>query len=383
MVEQHQQRPEIPFESGHRPLSPTGSTFGQGLERPPELHEAPIDDLVIAFDAVDQLRREQQEIDRELNSDEQERLLVERLRQRYEARGQTVTDQILREAVEALRQDRFRYEPIPRSWQSTLAGWYVDRWKWFRRLTVSLALAGALGFGYYGLAVAPRKQAEAATGRELTTVTQSLENADEVLAPQVRELTQAARTALANSDVKLARARVSDLQLLERFQRLRETVDKTTKVAGARTAAGQLVASGSAALAGGETELANQKLTELQNLAAHLNAAYTLRVVTKGKTGVWHVPRVNEQARNYYIVVEPVGADGQLIQVPVTSEEDGTTRLESRFGLRVDELTYQQIEQDKRDNGIIENAVFGTKSAGYLEPEYQIPTLGGKIHVTP
>jgi len=383
MVEQHQQRPEIPLESGHRPLSPTGSTFGQGLERPPELHEAPIDDLVIAFDAVDQLRREQQEIDRELNSDEQERLLVERLRQRYEARGQTVTDQILREAVEALRQDRFRYEPIPRSWQSTLAGWYVDRWKWFKRLTVSLTLAGALGFGYYGLAVAPRKQAEAATGRELTTVTQSLENADEVLAPQVRELTQAARTALANSDVKLARARVSDLQLLERFQRLRETVDKTTKVAEARTAAGQLVASGSAALAGGETELANQKLTELQNLAAHLNAAYTLRVVTKGKTGVWHVPRVNEQARNYYIVVEPVGADGQLLKVPVTSEEDGTTRLESRFGLRVDELTYQQIEQDKRDNGIIENAVFGTKSAGYLEPEYQIPTLGGKIHVTP
>jgi hypothetical protein len=57
--------------------------------------------------------------------------------------------------------------------------------------------------------------------------------------------------------------------------------------------------------------------------------------------------------------------------------------MESRFGLRVDELTYQQVEQDKRDNGIIENLTFGTKAAGYLEPEYQMPTLGGKIHVTP
>ncbi len=383
MVELNQQRPEIPFESHTGPMTPPASmSAGRGVSST-ALSDAPVEDLVIAIDAVDQLRREQQEIERELNSEEQERLLIERLRQRYEARGQRVTDQMLAEAVEALRHDRYRYEPTPSSFQRTLAGWYVDRWKWFGRLAITATLAGAIGLSYFGLMVNPQRQQAAATGRELTQVTQSLEAADGALAPQVRELTQAARQALESSNLSVAQARIADLQLLQQFQQLKNSVNSTAKVADARTEAERLVVAGTEALKVGKTDVAQQRLAELETLQQQLNLTYTLRIVTKGKTGVWHVPRVNEQARNYYIVVEPIGTNGKPVQVSVTSEEDGSTRMESRFGLRVDELTYQQVEQDKRDNGIIENLTFGTKAAGYLEPEYQMPTLGGKIHVTP
>lgn len=383
MVELNQQRPEIPFESHTGPMTPPASmSAGSGVSST-ALSDAPVEDLVIAIDAVDQLRREQQEIERELNSEEQEKLLIERLRQRYEARGQRVTDQMLAEAVEALRHDRYRYEPTPSSFQRTLAGWYIDRWKWFGRLAIAATLAGAIGLSYFGLVVNPQRQQAAATGRELTQVTQSLEAADGALAPQVRELTQAAQQALESSNLSVAQARVADLQLLQQFQQLKNSVNSSAKVADARTDAERLLVAGTEALKVGQTDVAQQRLAELETLQQQLNLTYTLRIVTKGKTGVWHVPRVNEQARNYYIVVEPIGTDGKPVQVPVTSEEDGTTRMESRFGLRVDELTYQQVEQDKRDNGIIENLTFGTKAAGYLEPEYQMPTLGGKIHVTP
>ncbi len=383
MVELNQQRPEIPFESHTGPMTPPASmSAGSGVSST-ALSDAPVEDLVIAIDAVDQLRREQQEIERELNSEEQEKLLIERLRQRYEARGQRVTDQMLAEAVEALRHDRYRYEPTPSSFQRTLAGWYVDRWKWFGRLAIAATLAGAIGLSYFGLVVNPQRQQAAATGRELTQVTQSLEAADGALAPQVRELMQAAQQALESSNLSVAQARVADLQLLQQFQQLKNSVNSSAKVADARTDAERLLVAGTEALKVGQTDVAQQRLAELETLQQQLNLTYTLRIVTKGKTGVWHVPRVNEQARNYYIVVEPIGTDGKPVQVPVTSEEDGTTRMESRFGLRVDELTYQQVEQDKRDNGIIENLTFGTKAAGYLEPEYQMPTLGGKIHVTP
>ena len=383
MVELNQQRPEIPFESHTGPMTPPASmSAGSGVSST-ALSDAPVEDLVIAIDAVDQLRREQQEIERELNSEEQENLLIERLRQRYEARGQRVTDQMLAEAVEALRHDRYRYEPTPSSFQRTLAGWYIDRWTWFGRLAIAATLAGAIGLSYFGLVVNPQRQQAAATGRELTQVTQSLEAADSALAPQVRELTQAARQALESSNLSVAQARVADLQLLQQFQQLKNSVNSSAKVADARTDAERLLVAGTEALKVGQTDVAQQRLAELETLQQQLNLTYTLRIVTKGKTGVWHVPRVNEQARNYYIVVEPIGTDGKPVQVPVTSEEDGTTRMESRFGLRVDELTYQQVEQDKRDNGIIENLTFGTKAAGYLEPEYQMPTLGGKIHVTP
>jgi hypothetical protein len=65
--------------------------------------------------------------------------------------------------------------------------------------------------------------------------------------------------------------------------------------------------------------------------------------------------------------------------MPVTNEEDGKVRRVSKWGLRVDEETFNQVAADKKDDGIIQRNRFGVKSAGYLEPEFLIPTTGGAI----
>ena len=64
---------------------------------------------------------------------------------------------------------------------------------------------------------------------------------------------------------------------------------------------------------------------------------------------------------------------------PATNEETGTIETVSRWGVRVDESTFQTIAADKQDDGIIQNNVFGRKKQGYLEPEYLMPTPGGFI----
>jgi hypothetical protein len=49
------------------------------------------------------------------------------------------------------------------------------------------------------------------------------------------------------------------------------------------------------------------------------------------------------------------------------------------FGLRGDEATFERVAADKRDDGIIQNAVVGEKRRGELEVRYTVPATGGAI----
>ena len=65
--------------------------------------------------------------------------------------------------------------------------------------------------------------------------------------------------------------------------------------------------------------------------------------------------------------------------LPVTNEEDSKTQTVEMWGIRVSESVFNQIRQDKMDNGIIDKNRFGIKRRGLLTPEYQYPVAGGAI----
>jgi len=135
------------------------------------------------------------------------------------------------------------------------------------------------------------------------------------------------------------------------------------------------------ALGRGDVAAAQHGYALLQQLYDQLVQEYQLRIVSREgvRSGVWRVPQNNPNARNYYVIVEAVTADGKRLAVPVTSEEDGKTQTVKEWGLRVKASVFEQIKRDKMDNGIIDNNVFGLKKRGYLQPRYLIPTTGGAI----
>ncbi len=96
--------------------------------------EPPLDDVMIAMDMVDLLRRDEQIIARELNVAGEEEALIKRMKEIYAAQGIDVTDDVLRGGLEAARRDRFKYEPAPPGWQRWLAEIYIDRGRWLLRL---------------------------------------------------------------------------------------------------------------------------------------------------------------------------------------------------------------------------------------------------------
>jgi len=287
----------------------------------------PLDAVMLAMDVVDTLRRRQRLLDKELAGEESAADLKERLRKIYAAQGIEVPDSVLEEGVRALREDRFVYQPPADSLGTRLARLYVSRGKWWKWLLGGFAgLLLAIG-GYWQSVVEPR-----------------------VALPQ---------------------------QLVAMHQQ----VSELARGEAGRKRADALLAAGQAALLTPDQQAATTALDSLRQLGTELGRSYTLRIVARPgeKSGVWRIPNTNEGARNYYLIVEAVDADGKRVPVTVTSEESGNSEQVERWGLRVDKPQFDAVAADKQDDGIIQNRQVGSKRAGYLRPEYTISTSGAVI----
>jgi hypothetical protein len=294
---------------------------------------------MLAMDVVDSLRHADKVVERELGAEERDQELKERLRRLYAAQGIDVPEHILDEGVAALREDRFAYRPAPGGLRRSLALVWVRRGRILKVVAIVLGLAGAGSAAWYFGVALPEAQRTAAEQRELA----------ETLPRQVT--------------------------------RERDRILALAREEGAKTQAGALAGEIQAAITAGDAQAARSKLTELTALRQRLEQSYMLRIVSKPgqQSGVWRVPKLNPQGRNYYILVEAVNDKGQPVPVVVTSEEDNKTAETSTFGIRVDERTFERVRADKQDDGIIQNNRFGEKRVGYLEPKYDFPTPGGVI----
>lgn len=291
--------------------------------------EPPLDDVMIAMDMVDLLRREEQIIARELNVAGEEEALIKRMKEIYAAQGIDVTDDVLRGGLEAARRDRFKYEPAPPGWQRWLAEIYIDRGRWLLRLGTLAVIGGLLWGAYWMFVEGPRRQV------------------------------------LRDTPVQIADAA--------------DAITREARVDGPGAKAKQLADEARGLLQAGQVRESRQKLQELQELRRLVESEYELRIVAQGSTGVFREPKINQGSMNYYIIVEAVTPDNTRLTLPIKSEETNLTSRVSKWGLRVDEFTFQQVENDKKDDGIIQNNRFGQKKRGYLEPEFLVPSTGGAI----
>ena len=75
-----------------------------------------------------------------------------------------------------------------------------------------------------------------------------------------------------------------------------------------------------------------------------LTQTYEVRIVSRPgeMSGIWRIPDANPNARNYYLIVEAVDAGGNVLTLPVRSEEDGEIKQVSRWGQRVPEAVFRR-----------------------------------------
>ena len=292
---------------------------------------APLEDLMAAMDVVDTLRHQQGLVERELDTESRRQRLLERLRELYQAQGIEVSDDVLQEGILALEEERFQYQPVERSFATRLAHIWVSRDRWSKPIGFVAILLVVLFAFHMFTNVIPERELRSQLPQQLQSTMNSI--ASVAKEPDV--------IADANQRLELAELALQD----EKF------------------------------------DDANAILVEMQTLQRALQQSYSIRVVSRPNesSGVWRVPDVNSSSRNYYLIVEAVDSQNNVVELPILSEESNQTRLKKTWGLRVNETTFSQISQDKQDDGIIQSNTVGKKEVGYLEPEFSIPTTGGTI----
>ena len=293
--------------------------------------QAPLDELMLAMDVVDTLRHRELVLERELQSEDRDQRLLERLREIYTAQGIEVSDEVLAQGVRALREDRFVYAGPRPGVARSLATLYASRGRWGKWVggVTAVIVVALLAFQFL------------------------------VRGPELRAIEELP----------------ADLQ--GAYQGITVATQDQTALA----EAGQLLNAGEAAVAQRDYDAARAAVADLDALSDRLQQQYELRVVSRPEelSGVYRIPDVNSGARNYYLIVEAISPEGAALELPVRSEEDGRTRPVTKWGLRVDEDTFNRVAADKRDDGIIQQAVVGAKRRGDLDPRYAVATTGSAI----
>lgn len=295
------------------------------------VNRAPLEDLMVAMDVVDTLRHREKMVARELDAEERRERLIDRLRDIYAAQGIEVTDAVLEEGVQALEEDRFSYTPPNKSFSTLIARLYVKRTTWGKPFLILLfALLAGWSF-YHFTMVRPEsvRQSQLPASIEKSFKEISAVSQDKEASQQAKALLTSARVALEN----------------------------------------------------GRYDEAEEVHSRLQLLLSQLKSSYRLRVVTGPdmKSGVWRIPDINSNARNYYLIVQAIDDSGKVLTMPVTNEESGKTSNVKSWGLRVDEQVFNLVAADKRDDGIIQKNIVGSKERGKLKPSYTIATIGSAI----
>jgi hypothetical protein len=297
----------------------------------PNATQPPLNELMLAMDIVDTLRHRERIVERELSAGDRDQELVARLRAIYAGQGIEVSDAIITQGVRDLRADRFTYTPPRPSIARLLARLYVSRDKWDMPVGFGAVAALALFAAYLVF----------------------------VRGPQI--------------------AAVEALPL--RIEQTYMDIVELAESPDVRTRAESIRNGGTYSLANGDIDAARTALADISELHAALSLQYELRVLSRpGElSGVWRVPETNPDAQNYYLIVEAVDPDGERVPLPIVNEETGALHRVTRWGQRVDEAMFAAVADDKRDDGIIQNAVIGEKRQGVLEAELGPGVLDGAI----
>src|SRR5690606_25282730 len=114
-------------------------------------------------------------------------------------------------------------------------------------------------------------------------------------------------------------------ELPARMDTLYASIFEETKVQSALEQADAAIQRGKIAAREGDRAEALASVERLAEIRDTLRQEYTLRVVNREdvNSGFWTFPEINTEATNYYLVVEAVTADGDVLDLPILNEENG------------------------------------------------------------
>jgi hypothetical protein len=137
------------------------------MPEPTEPRKFELDEVMLAMDVVDTIRHQRSLVDQELQSEDREQELIEKLKKTYADQGLAVSDEVVAQGVRAMREERFAYRPPKKGLKTSLAHVYVNRGRWAKGIAILLIVLAAVWAGYRFLYVLPAERGRTELAREL------------------------------------------------------------------------------------------------------------------------------------------------------------------------------------------------------------------------
>lgn len=110
---------------------------------------------------------------------------------------------------------------------------------------------------------------------------------------------------------------------------------------------------------------ASRAVSNLDSALTFAKEPLTFRIISRPgeKSGVIRTPNDFADSKGVpYLIVEALDASGRPFEVSIMDSEVGEIRRAHTFGVRVTHEQFEQVKQDKMDDGLIENNLIGQKA---------------------
>lgn len=274
------------------------------------------------MDVADALRRQQRRVTEHLEVSDREKIRAHLL-QRYREMGHQADPALIDEAIDIVLSQRYRFQEPAEGLRLKLAMLYVNRGRWLRRrvLPVLVVLAVAI----VGVLV-------------------------------VRTV----------GDLRAAQEERRGAQYAAQATELYERITDVAAEDAARARASQLYEQALSAARSGQVARLEEIVEELAALDRTLAQVYTI-VIVRG--------RERDNAR-HYLIVQALDAQDRPLTMRIRNQETGDVQEVVEWGERVTEEIYRRVEQDYRQDKVIDDNIFGRKLRGHLDVERIHPDLG-------
>lgn len=335
-------------------------------------------ELLASMDRVDQARTKEDLIAEALNLPDRKAALAQKLRDTYAQQGIEVTDEAIRQGVDAHYAGRHAFQPLSKGPSWVMAHAWVKRkliatlgFIAIATVVILMVLVGVIKNA--GQRMREREAAEAVAAEQARV---AKVEADKVAAAEAQK-----RRAIQQQEAQAARDRALGA-LPDQISALGKAINGVAKEETVRARVAVSVVTGLGLAKAGDLEGATASYRELTDTLSQLNLEYEVRINLSGTkpngqtvdgrkwvTGGW---RDYRGSKRYYVVVNAVTTQGSPVTVPVRNSETGSIDKVSSWAEEVPQAVYERLKAEKQTKGNVANTLFGAKSKGYMEPLYHM-----------
>lgn len=313
------------------PPGSTAAPASRSVRLPGE--DLSLNEMLRVMDVAREMRRNRTVAEEMFRRDEVRTELRSKLMRSAVLAGDRVTEAEVDAAIDHYLQNLHTYNDPPSSFKRKLA----HAWVWRKRIAAGTAAAAITIGGVWYLFLSPIA----------------------VLSPAVRaERAVAAEQATAQRLVEQIRALANDPAIVDQAVALQRQID----------------ASGTTA---GEVTAAIAAKNELATMADKLAQAFEVHIVSRDGAQSAIERGKDDLDSVFYVIVEARDATGNVLPQSIRNAETGRVETVISWAEQVPEAVYRRLAADKRQDGMLSETLFATKSRGTLEPTIQIAGPGG------